>query len=304
MAKYFKTNFNLADYPVLSAKEERELIFTYKFSKDERIKKEAHDELILRNQGLIYSIIRKYLDQTGNYSPEFFISYGECGLKEALDKFDLSRKLRFSTYAYFWVEKEVRKGIREETCSVHIPDAIYDKFPTFNRVYKELKDILDREPTSRPFSVDCGDFSEMEEALVNGGYGFTPELYKRVEECWELRCVNSLDAIRYDDDKNRVTLLDTIADEKGIKERKSFEMNQTLRDEFEKIRHADPSELKNPEFVADVMNYILDHPECGEEQLAEGLGITRSVFRTSRKNGFDYLKKHSEVLRMYCDEIK
>ena len=59
--------------------------------------KEARDRLVEENVGLIWSIVRRFLGR--GHEPEDLFQIGSIGLLKAIDKFDLSYQVRFSTYA-------------------------------------------------------------------------------------------------------------------------------------------------------------------------------------------------------------
>ena len=59
--------------------------------------KEARDRLVLENVGLIWSIVRRFSGR--GYELEDLFQIGSIGLMKAIDKFDTSFEVRFSTYA-------------------------------------------------------------------------------------------------------------------------------------------------------------------------------------------------------------
>ena len=66
---------------------------------------EAREKLILDNVGLIWSVVRRFTNR--GYEPEDLFQIGSIGLMKAVDKFDLSYDVKFSTYA---VPMEYDKG--------------------------------------------------------------------------------------------------------------------------------------------------------------------------------------------------
>ena len=59
--------------------------------------KEARDRLVMDNVGLIWSIVRRF--QGRGYEMEDLFQIGSIGLIKAIDKFDMSYDVKFSTYA-------------------------------------------------------------------------------------------------------------------------------------------------------------------------------------------------------------
>ena len=66
---------------------------------------EAREKLILDNVGLIWSVVRRFTNR--GYESDDLFQVGSIGLMKAVDKFDLSYEVKFSTYA---VPMEYDKG--------------------------------------------------------------------------------------------------------------------------------------------------------------------------------------------------
>jgi len=104
------------DKGTLSAKEEKRLLILIKAGD-----KEARIEFIERNMRLVISCVMKFC---GPKDPRAMslISDGTIGLFTAIDKFDISLGFKFSTYAVWWINSKIRKGLnffsRETVASV------------------------------------------------------------------------------------------------------------------------------------------------------------------------------------------
>lgn len=59
--------------------------------------KAARDKLVADNMGLIWSIVRRFAGR--GHEMEDLFQIGSIGLLKAIDKFDLSYDVKFSTYA-------------------------------------------------------------------------------------------------------------------------------------------------------------------------------------------------------------
>ena len=73
--------------------------------------KEAREILVQENTGLVWSIVRRYMGR-GTDSEDLF-QIGIMGLIKAIDKFDLSYQVKFSTYAVPMIAGEIRRFLRE-----------------------------------------------------------------------------------------------------------------------------------------------------------------------------------------------
>lgn len=72
----------------------------------------ARDKLVEENVGLVWSIVRRFSSR--GYEPEDLFQIGCIGLIKAIDKFDLSYEVRFSTYAVPLVIGEIKRFLRDD----------------------------------------------------------------------------------------------------------------------------------------------------------------------------------------------
>lgn len=73
---------------------------------------EAREKLVLDNVGLIWSVIRRFTNR--GYESEDLFQIGSIGLIKAVDKFDLSYDVKFSTYAVPMITGEIRRFLRDD----------------------------------------------------------------------------------------------------------------------------------------------------------------------------------------------
>lgn len=116
---------NTANIEVLSQKEMEEL-----FKKLKEGDKSARDRLVNGNLKLVLSILRKFNKHIDNMDDLFQI--GCVGLLKAIDNFDLSYGVRFSTYCVPMIEGEVKRYLRDNN-SIRVSRSLKDL------AYKTLK---------------------------------------------------------------------------------------------------------------------------------------------------------------------
>ena len=73
--------------------------------------KAARDTLAEENMGLVWSMVRRFANR--GVEMEDLCQIGSIGLLKAIDKFDLSYEVRFSTYAVPVILGEVRRLFRD-----------------------------------------------------------------------------------------------------------------------------------------------------------------------------------------------
>lgn len=74
--------------------------------------KEARDRLVQNNLGLVWSIVRRF-DNRGHEREDLF-QIGSIGLMKAIDKFDTTYEVRFSTYAVPMITGEIKRFLRDD----------------------------------------------------------------------------------------------------------------------------------------------------------------------------------------------
>ena len=74
--------------------------------------KVARDLLVEQNTGLVWSIVRRFLNRGAEAEDLFQI--GSIGLMKAIDKFDMGYEVRFSTYAVPMITGEIKRFLRDD----------------------------------------------------------------------------------------------------------------------------------------------------------------------------------------------
>lgn len=74
--------------------------------------KEAREILVEKNMGLVHSIVKRFKNR--GVETEDLIQIGSIGLLKAIDKFDLSYDVKFSTYAVPMITGEIKRFLRDD----------------------------------------------------------------------------------------------------------------------------------------------------------------------------------------------
>ena len=130
---------NTAKLPLLTDEEKKEL-----FTKIQKGDKKAREKFIKGNLRLVLSIIQRFSSSGENIDDLFQI--GCIGLMKAIDHFDVTLNVKFSTYAVPMIIGEIRRYLRDNN-SIRVSRSIRDT--AYKAIYtKELmmKDS-DKEPT-------------------------------------------------------------------------------------------------------------------------------------------------------------
>jgi RNA polymerase sigma-B factor len=106
---------------------------------------ELRDWLVRRHLPLVEHLARRYV---GRGEPlEDLIQAGSLGLVNAVDRYDPTRGLAFSTFAVPTIVGEIRRHFRDRTWSVHVQRALQERTGRVERCVRELTQELGRAPS-------------------------------------------------------------------------------------------------------------------------------------------------------------
>lgn len=160
--------------------------------------KEARDQLVANNIGLVWSIVRRFLNR--GCEAEDLFQIGSIGLLKAIDKFDLNYQVKLSTYAVPMISGEIKRFLRD------------DGMLKVSRSLKELS---------------CKIFLAKEELLKKQGREPTIEeiaeflQVEKEEVVWALESGNEVDSLNrsiYQQDGSEIRLMDKLVEEETKEE--------------------------------------------------------------------------------------
>ena len=123
----------------------------------------AREKLVTGNLRLVLSVIQRFANRGENLDDLFQV--GCIGLLKAIDNFDTSHDVRFSTYAVPMIIGEVRRYLRDNN-PVRVSRSMRDTAYHAMQAREKLSNELDREPTVEEIAKELGkDKSEVVIAL-------------------------------------------------------------------------------------------------------------------------------------------
>ena len=146
-------------FSLLSKEEEKEL-FKQKLEGDN----DARKRIINSNLRLVVSIAKRY--QNRGLPLLDLIQSGNEGLIKAVDKFDITKDFKFSTYATWWIRQSISREITNTSRSIRLPVHIHEKYLKYLRIKKLLKEELGREPKNDEIAAEMNiDVETLEEII-------------------------------------------------------------------------------------------------------------------------------------------
>ncbi len=116
--------------------------------------KSAREELIKCNLRLVLSVIQKFMGRSGANADDLF-QVGVVGLIKAIDNFDLSLDVKFSTYAVPMISGELRRYLRDNN-SIRVSRSTKDLAYKALQARERLMASLDKEPTAEDLAKELG----------------------------------------------------------------------------------------------------------------------------------------------------
>jgi RNA polymerase sigma-B factor len=117
----------------------------------------VRDELVTMHVPLVKHLARRYRDR--GESVDDLVQVGTVGLIKAVDRFDVSRDVEFSTYATPTILGEIKRHFRDRTWAVRVPRRLQELQAQVTARSDELTRTLQRAPTVRELAASL-DVSE------------------------------------------------------------------------------------------------------------------------------------------------
>ncbi len=243
---------NTADIKVLTNEEQIEL-----FKKIKEGDETAKEELINGNLKLVLSILKPYNNRTDNMDDLFQV--GCIGLIKAINNFDLSHEVRFSTYAVPMILGEVKRYLRDNN-SVRISRSIKDLAFKAVKLKETLTNQNGKEPTIEELSKKLG-VTEFEVSHALTSLKDTVSMFEPI----------------YNDGGDVIYLSDQLHKDEGVY---NIDDKLSLKNALKKLRPKERYILTERYFIGKT-----------QMELAEEIGISQAQISRLEKNGLEDLKK-------------
>ena len=245
---------NTAKLKVLKNDETNELL--------ERAKKgdkQAREELIAGNLRLVLSVIQKFINRGENVDDLFQV--GCIGLMKAIDNFDMSLNVRFSTYGVPMIIGEIRRYLRDNS-SIRVSRSMRDTAYKALQMKEKLMSETQREPTVDELAAALG--------------------VKREEIVFALDAISdpvSLYEPVYTDGSESVCVVDQVSDTKNTDE--NWLEQIALSDAIERLGEREKNIL--------ALRFFYGRTQM---EVASEVGISQAQVSRLEKNAINQIKKN------------
>ncbi|MCI3245938.1 RNA polymerase sigma factor SigF [Streptomyces spinosisporus] len=131
----------------------------------------ARNTLIEMNMSLVRFAAGRFRSR-GPEEMEDIVQVGMIGLIKAIDRFELSREVEFTSFAVPYIVGEIKRFFRDTTWAVHVPRRLQEARVQLARASDELRSRLGRVPTTKELSelMSLPENEVVEAQLASNGY--------------------------------------------------------------------------------------------------------------------------------------
>lgn len=130
----------------------------------------TRNTLIEMNMSLVRFAAGRYRHRGDDM--EDVVQVGMIGLIKAIDRFDLSREVEFTSFVLPYISGEIKRFFRDTTWAVHVPRRLQELRLELAKAREELRTRLDREPTTAELAtlMNLPEAEIREARLASNGY--------------------------------------------------------------------------------------------------------------------------------------
>jgi RNA polymerase sigma factor (sigma-70 family) len=240
---------------------------------------EAKLQIVEANLLLVASIAKRHNFNKSSLSFLDLMQEGSVGLMKAVEKFDLARGYRFSTYATWWIMQAIKRALDQQSQTIRIPCYVGETRRSIKQAQSKLARDLEREPGIKDIAEAVG----MPESRV-------------IEILQSTKGTISLDSPLSESSPD-ATISDLLADDSQVTPEEEL-LSNSEKESLETVLGT----LAGRETLVIKLRYgLTDGTEYTLAEIGRRLGISRERVRQIEDEALRKLRHHTRV--QYLQEL-
>ena len=117
----------------------------------EKVKSEVREKAVNANLRLVVNVAKRYI---GRGLPLIdLIQEGSIGLMRAVEKFEVERGFKFSTYATWWIRQAITRALADQSRTIRIPVHAVELVNRIRKAEKDLRGEKGKQPTAEEIAL-------------------------------------------------------------------------------------------------------------------------------------------------------
>ena len=244
-----------------------------------QIIQDAKLKIVEANLLLVASIAKQHNFNKSSLSFLDLMQEGSVGLMKAVEKFDLARGYRFSTYATWWIMQAIKRALDQQSQTIRIPCYVGETRRSIKQAQSKLARDLEREPGIKDVAEAVG----MPESRV-------------IEILQSTKGTISLDSPLSESSPD-ATISDLLADDSQVTPEEEL-LSNSEKESLETVLNTLADREKR---VIKLRYGLKDGTEHTLAQIGRDLGISRERVRQIEDEALRKLRHHTRV--QYLQEL-